>query len=342
MLLSFKKEIMKVQEPEGLYPTYRIAFTRKLIPLLEQGISFKIEGLPGVGKSKYLRHLCSSEHLQTKYFSKPSIKFFYIDLNLLFTGDTEQLANLISEKLEIKKSSPKIVEEKIGELLKTYNLVYFIIDHAEQLLEFDQSAIRYIRAVRDMYKYKMGIILAHEAGVNFNTDKMKHLNDITSLEFTLEPFTHEEAIENLKHFAKAQNMTLSGEDLELLAKATKGYAKHIRQLLNEMMVGKSAKEAIEITRPVNIVHDSGGIDALLDKAMKNLTKSEFLVFKELYLAHGKVVTRDQLATVLNPETEGLGVSNESIDQIVSRVRKALAEAGIEIDIKTKRGIGYFV
>lgn len=342
MLRSFKEEVVNVSEPEGLYPTYRIAFTRKLIPLLNQGISFKIEGLPGVGKSKYLRHLCTSEHLQTKYFAKPSIKFFYLDLNIVFTGDTKQLANLISEKLELKKPSVKAVEEKIGELLKKYDLVYFVIDHAEQLLEFDQSAIRYIRAVRDIYKYKMGVILAYESGTNFNSDKMKHLNDITSLEFVLEPFTHDEAIENLKHFAKVQNVTLSENDLELLAKATKGYAKHIRQLLNEMMVGKSAQEAIEITRPSNIVYDSGGIDALLDKAMKTLTKSEFLVFKELYLGRGKVVTRDQLASILNPETEGLGVSNESIDQIVSRVRKALAEAHIDIDIKTKRGIGYFV
>lgn len=72
---------------------------------------------------------------------------------------------------------------------------------------------------------------------------------------------------------------------------------------------------------------------------KQLTKSEFTLLDLLIKREGQIVSREEIAQQIYPESNINGVSNESIDQIVSRLRKALGNDGKVI--KTKPKIGYF-
>lgn len=73
---------------------------------------------------------------------------------------------------------------------------------------------------------------------------------------------------------------------------------------------------------------------------KKLPKSEFRLMELLTLKEGEIVSRDEIARYLYPRTNLEGVSNESLDQMVSRLRKSLKEDGK--NIKTKAGIGYYL
>lgn len=72
-----------------------------------------------------------------------------------------------------------------------------------------------------------------------------------------------------------------------------------------------------------------------------LTAQEFEVFGYLFNHKGEIVGREELTKVLAPESEGDGVSNEVIDQYISRLRKKLSVLGGEV-IKTVHGRGYLI
>ncbi len=73
---------------------------------------------------------------------------------------------------------------------------------------------------------------------------------------------------------------------------------------------------------------------------KQLPKSEFTLLELLISKNGEIVTRDEIAAFLYPDSNLNGVSNESIDQTVSRLRKSIGEKGNLI--KTKARVGYYL
>lgn len=77
---------------------------------------------------------------------------------------------------------------------------------------------------------------------------------------------------------------------------------------------------------------------VLSEYKKNLTKQEFKLLSLLFEKKGTIVDRDEIATLLNPDSKGAGVSNEAIDQLISRLRKTIGEN----KINTKHGVGYFI
>ncbi len=72
----------------------------------------------------------------------------------------------------------------------------------------------------------------------------------------------------------------------------------------------------------------------------NLTKNEYRILLTLMENKGKIVNRDLLMTKLW-ETDSF-VDENTLTVNVTRLRKKLAEAGLENYIITKKGIGYMV
>lgn len=72
-----------------------------------------------------------------------------------------------------------------------------------------------------------------------------------------------------------------------------------------------------------------------------LTKLEFTLFSFFLRNPNKVFSRDEIAVAVWGKDEAVGVSNQAIDQIVSRLRKKIKQNGVKEDtIKTIRGRGY--
>ncbi len=78
----------------------------------------------------------------------------------------------------------------------------------------------------------------------------------------------------------------------------------------------------------------------LESLKKKITKSEYLLIELLHEKKGAIVTRDEIISYLYPDDNKNGISNEAIDQIVSRLRKSLgADRGL---LKTKPKVGYYL
>jgi thymidylate kinase len=79
----------------------------------------------------------------------------------------------------------------------------------------------------------------------------------------------------------------------------------------------------------------------LDRYKKMLTGLEFKLLTLFVNSSGNLIYRDTIAQIVSPNSEGDGVSNEAIDQLVCRLRKALGNT-CSLQIHTKHGIGYYV
>ncbi|MCA9391657.1 winged helix-turn-helix transcriptional regulator [candidate division WWE3 bacterium] len=124
-----------------------------------------------------------------------------------------------------------------------------------------------------------------------------------------------------------------------------------RVLVETGLVNKEAGVAIPLLKRylVGSVHvpnarfDINGGRVFLDsKELEGLSLTEFRIIEHLVRNTGKIVTRDELAAIISPDSEGAGVSNESIDQYISRLRKKISLISDGEIIKTVFGRGYMV
>jgi DNA-binding winged helix-turn-helix (wHTH) protein len=87
----------------------------------------------------------------------------------------------------------------------------------------------------------------------------------------------------------------------------------------------------------------GGRVFLGECEIEQLSLTEYRVIEHLVTHTNTVVSRDDIAGIIAPESDGSGVSNEAIDQCVSRIRKKIASAGGNTHtIKTVFGRGYML
>lgn len=344
-------------EPEGLYPNYRKKTTLQICELITKGISFKIEGESGVGKSKYLRYLTTSPTIQNEYWEPNNIKICYIDLNLLYQNTTEAIMETIKQKLEMT----------LNVAITKFNHICLVIDHAERLLEFEEKTIRYLRALIYENHHKLQYIFAYEVGFKAQLEKIKYIETISPTKMVLGPLNRQETVENIIASAKNLGLTLSNKQINEIADATGGFAKSIKQILDELKIGKDLTRVLvnlkqanqNLQNTPNLQNsletksiDAGGLqttaqivdgtNTLLSAIIRHCTKKEYLVFKAVYEKKGEIVTKDQIAEILSPDSNGDGVSDESIDQLISRLRKSIRQANLTIQIKTKRGVGYYI
>ena len=72
----------------------------------------------------------------------------------------------------------------------------------------------------------------------------------------------------------------------------------------------------------------------------HLTKNEFKIFQCLLENAGKIVTRDEIIARLW-ESDAF-IDENTLTVNVARLRKKLAQIGLEEAVVTKKGIGYMV
>lgn len=89
------------------------------------------------------------------------------------------------------------------------------------------------------------------------------------------------------------------------------------------------------------VRIEGGRIFLGSQEVRGLSLVEYKILEHLYQKKDNLVSRDELATLIAPESAGAGVSNESIDQYISRLRRKIGESGGDAKmVKTVFGRGY--
>lgn len=323
---------MQQLEPEGLYVDYYKKTTKDLVKLIKQGQVFRLTAKSGAGKSKYLRYIASSKSVFKKYFSKYIQKIYYIDLNSLYKTDTETLIYTISKTLNC---TPATIEEKIQNLLQKNKKVYIIFDHFENSQYYNELSIKYLRSLRDKFKYKLGYILSYEKGAIIDTNKLKYLFVTAPVEINLPPLSKKDANHVLNNEAKKCSIVFTQSEKNKIIKYSKGYGGKIRDVCQQVLLGKNLNSILNKNPKVVIKNPA------LDYK-KILTKLEYLVFSELLTQKENIVTKNKIAELINPTSEGGGVSNEAIDQIIKRLRKKLKDNKVPKKISTKHGIGYYL
>jgi DNA-binding response OmpR family regulator len=76
----------------------------------------------------------------------------------------------------------------------------------------------------------------------------------------------------------------------------------------------------------------------LDDQLEDIPAREFHVLQALMLANGRVLSKTQILESLSSFDDEL--SENAVEQYISRLRKRLAPFGVTI--KTARGLGYFL
>lgn len=296
---------------------------------------FRLTATPGSGKSKYLRYIANSKTVCEEYFANFLKKIFYIDLNELYKTDTVTLILAISKIIDARENK---LDEKIEELTKNGKLVYIIFDHFEKINDFDTNTIcRYLRSLRDKFKYKLGYILAYEKEVQMDEQQLRYLWTISPVEINLPPLNRSDCENVLEDELKINNIELSKSEKKSILTSCEGRDGKIRDIVLQISHGSSLNQILQVKSKAK---DNSNINTTLFQKM--LTKYEYLVFKKLSEKMGAIISRDEIAEILSPANKGAGVSNEAIDQIVTRLRKKLKKNGINFGILNKHGIGYWM
>lgn len=111
-------------------------------------------------------------------------------------------------------------------------------------------------------------------------------------------------------------------------------------------IGAVLRRAYSMQGKVNIIEHNGVVLNLNDTTLTynnhkiELTKNDYKILHLLMESMGKVVSRDEIMQHLW-ESE-LFIDDNTLTVNITRLRKKLAEIGLDNFIKTKKGIGYLV
>lgn len=344
---------MSYTEPEGLYPEYREAFTKKLLTFMQTGESLRIAEPYGTGASKYFRYIALSQTIDSRYFAPNNLTVRYIDLNKTTAKTVDQIIALFAQTLSVEENV-RAIESEIEKLLQQFKYLYLIIDQSELLDGNDESVVRYLRALRDQYKYRLGYLFVFEKDVAVDPHQLRYILSIAPVEWDFPLLTEMDSRQAIHDIAEKFGVVVTAAETDRIVDVGGGYGKKIKVILSKIAGGMTIDEAISAQQqeemsergireklPDTISPSQENHDSLFI-AQKALTKNEYLVFQELFTHLGSVVTKDTLADLLSPESDGIGVSNEAIDQVISRLRKALIREKLSFTIENKHGVGYFL
>lgn len=323
-----------------MYPEYRKQTTENIAKFVKTGESFRLTGKSGVGKSNYLRYLCSDGEIYKKYFESSNVKLFYLDLNRLHKATTKELISEICRVLDIKPTISSLKDFLSNSQHQDKN-IYLCIDHFENIQEYEKGTVTFLRALRDEFKSSLSFILSYDLTQELDKQRLYKLFEIAAVQMEIGNLDKKETEQNIRFTAKKYEVDITDEEVEKMVEASGGYPRFIKQLLSHKVAGVDIDKAIINIQNLNMGIDKND-DYFLDTAIKNMTKAEYMFFEEMYYKKDKVIVRDRFAHILSPESEGQGVSNEAIDQVVSRLRKKMEQLKFPFHIKTQRGIGYYM
>lgn len=146
------------------------------------------------------------------------------------------------------------------------------------------------------------------------------------------PLSNRDLLFVLKTELQQSKIKLSSTQIKQILKYSKGFGGRVRDVCQQLNSGMTFNKIINISKKER--YEKAGIE-------KIFTKTEFLIYKKLVENEQKVISKDELASIINPQSSGGGVSNEAIDQTIARIRKKLKKYKIEKSIITKHGIGFY-
>lgn len=292
---------------------------RDLINLEE---SFNVTGVQGVGKSRFLRHLTYQSSF-SKSLNK-NVKICYIDLRN-YSGSLFNSLNAEISKYEISSVN------NLDDVFIQFNTLYLILDESMELLKYDVEEINKLRALRDRYKYQLNFIFAYNEKTEMSYSQ-KSLFEIAKYTVGLKPLNKSDMKATIKYLSNGYEFELKKKEINEIIKEANGFPGKTRGLILGKILG-------EVEQNSRIILDR---EKLLENALYYLTKNEYLIFKAMLEKQNYFIEKDEIAEIISPESEGVGVSDSAIAQIIRRLRKKLSLNNAHIKIKTKRGFGYML
>jgi DNA-binding response OmpR family regulator len=90
----------------------------------------------------------------------------------------------------------------------------------------------------------------------------------------------------------------------------------------------------------NVKFDFSLHEVFVDGARLQLPRRQLLLLEALFLRHGRTVRRDVIQEAIYDYSDE--IQSNALDAHVSKLRRALSEAGGDVDIHAVRGIGYIL
>ncbi|OGC53814.1 hypothetical protein A3D91_03720 [candidate division WWE3 bacterium RIFCSPHIGHO2_02_FULL_38_14] len=303
-------------------PILREKETRKFFELVKLKESFQVVGDIGMGKSKFLREMDEKNTSDSK--------LVYFDLNQLYKKDLQTFVEIFSKLLHSNENSLAGIEKKIEEYLGDYKSLYIMFDDIEVMNDCDKEVVNTIRSLRDNFKYKLCYVFGFRTGQEPDI-RLSQLLTMAPYKLKLETLDNEEMKKTISYLAVRYNLKLNKKETDQIIKLSKGNPSNCKKLLLKKHFGEDL-----------LITETDKDEKILEKAIMEMSKSEYLIFKKLIESKGKLVEKDDIAEILSPQSHGSGVSDAAISQIVKRVREACDENEINLVIKTKRGMGYYL
>ena len=159
-----------------------------------------------------------------------------------------------------------------------------------------------LRALRDRRNPAKVLILSAKDQID---DRVRGL-EAGADDYLVKPFAFEELVARIKTLARRRDYAREGRVME------------------------AGALSVDTARRQVTVH---GVEV-------SLTASEYNLVENLFLRRSSVVSKDQLREMLSC-ADSESVSN-TVEVLISNVRKKLREAGLDDLIKTRRGFGYYI
>lgn len=304
---------------------------KKFLQLIDLKESFSIKGERGIGKSKFIKFITSDQNLHQQYLSKNCLVCL-LDIKTVYKKTPENLIQAVTNALDPKLSTQDLntALKCISKMLKQYDLIYIVLDDFESLNGTPKEVSGIIRVIRDEFKHQVCFVYVF-VNESLLDKRLLSILDTAGYSLELKRLNSTQMEATIHEFENRYNIKLSQQELQQCINSADGIPLKARNLV--------IAKALEGELPNDENFDQ---TKLLQKLELTMTKNEFLVFKKLLSNDNAVVTKDEIAQTLSPESEGLGVSDAAISQIIKRIRKALVRSEVPIKIETKRGVGYYI
>lgn len=322
-----KKLTESAVNPEDLmHPTYREHIVNYLIGLAQAKESVVVVAKTGYGLSRLLRFITYGN-----YPSKPEsvIKIIYLNLLDFSAKGVDSVILYLNQHLITRKKGQSLcfVIDELG-----------LDEHTETLLKL----LRGFRVKdRNNISFIIGLSLNNESDFKITNPPNYIQEFVGSNIFRLPPLSQLDFFKVAEEMLSRFGLRMTRDEMGDLYIRTKGVPSELRSILQNKFKEKFLNESDEITSPT---YELGLINGHINCNNKNidldLTKAEESFLKLIIEKRGEVVSREELGNLLSPESEGTGVSNESIDQVIYRLRKKLIKFGCNEQIQTYTGRGY--
>lgn len=323
--------------------------------ILSRGESVQLVGLPGSGKSRFLK----------------KIEGIYLDAALLYPADYLLCLRTVARLFGVPEvfSDPVSIQQEIVLKTEDRNQV-IIIDGFEKLISQDLNPFfNFLSSLRSMSKNKIefvfGITGAREIPNTKREILGKLFRQVQENVVYLNPIVKDVFEEILKSDFKDEPLEEIDQDkIHLIYEQSGGIRSLVKVIIRSMAKGKSLDpdenqllntQLQEITKTLGdnpsegvlkrhgLIDDANNIKSkLLNDYMakdmeKILTASEALLFAILKNRSGEIVSREEICKAVYPDVKNIdGISDNAIDQLIYRLRKKIKK----FEITSLHGRGF--